>query len=279
MPSVSTFAVGARGYTYGAANLAASIKHFSPGVRVVLYTDGKNLRYLKPHHVASFDDIVTLGEDEYMTEGRLDPGKLKAGISGILVEQETVFVDADSIAVAPIEDELVRLQNDGRDFVCQVIPTYLPWASAQDIRQKIGDESAPIYGVQTSWFFIRKGPLGSLVKELCDARAWDRGELRHRWGSSLPDELLYTHACALMKHDPTGAELMLFGNKVDTGTLTETCNKYKFITLYGNGGSKPHVRGIYLDMYDVILRRAYMARRAEHIYKYNYILADKYLTK
>lgn len=277
MPSVSVFAVGKRGYTYGAANLSASIAHYAPDVKVNLYTDGVNLRYLKPEHIASFASIVALNEADYTTEGRLDPGKLKCRIADLITEKETVYIDADSIAVKDIRPFLRALKADGRDYICECIDTYLPWASEAKVKAKVGNPKAYIPPVQTSWAFIRKSGFFETVRRVSDAGYWSLSELDHKWGKSLPDELVYTTACAMEGRNPSWRNEMLFGNKIVAKNIAEVREQFSFMTLYGNGAGRPHVRGIYIDMYDRVLHDVFKAKLMNHSFKSNYILTDKYL--
>lgn len=277
MPSVSVFAVGARGYTFGAANLAASIAHYAPDVRIVLYTDDENTHRLKPQHRELFASIVKIGSEHYKTDGKLDPGKLKCRLADLVEDEETVYIDADSIAVKDIRPLLKALQADGRDYITEVIDGYLPWASAEKVRAKVGDKSAEVHPIQTSWAFIRKCEFFKTVRHISDAGYWSLSELDHKWGKSLPDELVYTTACAMEGRNPSWRNEMLFGNKVVAETLAEVQDKFTLMTLYGNGAGRPHVRGIYIDMYDRLLLKVFQAKGMNHSFKSNYILSDKYL--
>lgn len=277
MPSVSVFAVGARGYTFGAANLSASIAHYAPDVKVNLYTDGAFLKHLKPEHVASFHSITTIPEEHYLTEGKLDPGKMKCRIADIIKDKETVYIDADSIAVKDIRPLLRALKADGRDYITECIDTYLPWASEAKIRAKVGNPKAYVPPIQSSWAFIRKSDFFQTVRHVSDAGYWSLSELDHRWGKSLPDELVYTTACAMEGRNPSWRNEMLFGNKIVAKNIAEVREQFSFMTLYGNGAGRPHVRGIYIDMYDRVLHEVFKAKLMNHSFKSNYILTDKYL--
>ena len=277
MPSVSVFAVGKRGYTYGAANLSASIAHYAPDVKVNLYTDGVNLKYLKPQHVDSFASITTLDPSDYTTGDKLDPGKLKCRIADLITDGETMYVDADSIAVKDIRPMLKALQADGRDYITEVIPNYLPWASEAKVQAKVGKPNAQVHPIQSSWAFIRKSKFYQTVRHVSDAGMWSLSELDHKWGKSLPDELVYTTACAMEGRNPSWRNEMLFGNKIVAKNIAEVRDQFTFMTLYGNGGGRPHVRGIYIDMYDRLLHDVFKAKLMNHSFKSNYILNDKYL--
>jgi hypothetical protein len=277
MPSVSVFAIGAKGYTLGAANLAASIAHHAPDVRVKLYTDGNSLKHLKQQHLDLFHTITTIGNEHYMTDGRIDPGKMKCRIADLVQDDETVYIDADSIAVKDIRPFLLALASDGRDYITECIEGYLPWASAEKVRAKLGMDDARIMPIQSSWAFIRKCDFFDTVRRMCDEQLWKREELDHKWGRSLPDELIYTSACAARNVDPGWRNEMLFGNKIVATTIDEVCEKFTMMTLYGNGIGRPHVRDIYITMYDRILHDVFKARLMNHYFKSNYILHDKYL--
>jgi hypothetical protein len=277
MPSVSVFAVGARGYTFGAANLAASIAHYAPDVKVNLYTDGHFLHHLKPQHTALFASIVTIGPEHYTTAGKLDPGKMKCRIADLIMDDETMYVDADSIVVKDIRPLLRALQEDGREYITECLETYLPWASEAKVRAKIGKPDAVIPPIQSSWAFIRKHKFFSRVREVSDAGFWALSELDSKWGKSMPDELIYTTACAMEGRNPSWRNEMLFGNKLGPDTVAKVREQYTMMTLYGNGGGRPHVRPMYIDIYDRVLHEVFKAKLMNHSFKSNYILTDKYL--
>lgn len=280
MPSVSIFAFGKRGYTFGAANLAASIRHYAD-VRVKLYTDGAFLDHLKPHLRLQFDKIIDLDEAVFTTDERLDPGKCKTRIYDLIEDDETLYIDADSIAVKDITPLLRQLQADGRFYITECIDGYLPWASEKKVRKKLNDDTAKVHPIQSSWAFIRKCPEAdkffARVKTIFDAEVWTREELDHKWGKSIPDELVYTTACAMEGVDPSWDNVMLFGNKISAQTIDEVKERFYFLTLYGNGGGRPHTRSIYLSMYDGIMHRLLRPAGHNHALKSNLVLADKYL--
>ena len=274
---MSIFAVGKRGYTFGAANLAASIKHHAPDVVVDLYTDGAALKHLKPQHTDLFSSIVLIDEHNYTTLGKLDPGKLKCRVAGLILGESSLFVDADSIAVKDIRPLLRALRDDGRDFIVEVLDGYNPWVSPDKVRTKVGNLNAKVLPIQSSWFFLRKGEFFDKVRELSDSGYWKIADLDHKWGKSIPDELILSTACALMENDPSWRGEMLFGNKITAKTIDEVREQFSFITLYGNGVGRPHVRDIYIGMYDRTLHDIYKAKMMNHSFKSSYILADKYL--
>ena len=51
-------AFGKRGYAYAAYNLAFSLKHFSPALKITILTDGNIFTHLNPSEQKIFDKIL-----------------------------------------------------------------------------------------------------------------------------------------------------------------------------------------------------------------------------
>lgn len=275
-PRIAILAFGRRGYLYGSANLALSIKsHGAAHVRLLV--DQTLLKYLPDFHRALFDEVEVLPEAHYMTGNLLDPGKCKAHIGEILGDGEWLYVDADTLCLGSIQKLWDGLRSDGRDFICEVIDDYTPWATPEKIRAKVGSDGASIYGVQTSWMFVRGGSaVVGAVRDMHDAGTWRRTELDHQWGRSMPDELLYSTACAKLGLNPTGPRVTFYGK--DAGhTLRDIQEQFLFLSLYGNGRGRTLVRKEYIQWYDPIMAEGYARAGGVHMFKVDHVQRDKYL--
>lgn len=288
LPEVRIFAFGRKGYAFAAANLAASIKRWSPNVKVILHAQKDLLAHYREHHFDYFAGIVEMNPRDYTTFGRLDPGRLKSRLYDHLPIGEHLYLDADCIAVKDIVPLLRALQEDQRSYIAEVISRgrstdkleYCPWASPEKQGKKL-PEDAIIYGLQTSWAFIRKvpndGAFFSEVKTTHDRR-WTLSELDNKWGDSMPDELVYGFTCSKLGHDPSWPRnVMFYGNKLTATTLDEIRAGYSFMTQYGRIGKGGSVRPHYLDMYDKELVRIFNYFGEKHIFKLDYIAVDKYV--
>ena len=290
LPDVHIFAFGRKGYAFAAANLAASIKRWSPSVRVILHAETIHLDHWREHHRTYFDAIEELEPRFYTNIGRLDPGRLKSRLYDILPEGEHLYLDADCMAVKDLRPLLSKLSTDPRPYIAEVVARgtakdaieYCPWASPAKQAAKL-PEGATIYGLQTSWAFIRKTvegaerPFFDKVKTNHD-RAFLPSELDNRWGDCIPDELSYGFTCSEMGIDPGGdRSVMFYGNKLTLDTLDAIRSDYFLMTQYGRIGKGGSVRPQYLDMYDKEMTRVFEHFGERHIFKLDMIAVDKWV--
>lgn len=288
-PDIRIFAFGRKGYAFAAANLAASIKRWSPEVKIILHAESRWLDHYRDHHRDYFDGIIELQEKDYTSIGRLDPGRLKSRLYDHLPAGDHLYLDADCLCLKDIKPLLVALQKDGRNYIAEVVSKgtaesgqieYCPWASPAKQGQKLPAGSI-VYGLQTSWAFIRKvpddGAFFARVKHNHD-RTWRKEELDHKWGDSMPDELVYGFTCSELGHDPSWPrEVMFYGNKLIADTIDDIRFTSYFMTQYGRIGRGGSVRPHYLDMYDKEMVRIFNYFGQKHIFHLNMIGPDKYV--
>jgi len=280
-------AFGKRGYGFGAANLAATIRHHTPQSHILLIADPQCLSQLQPFHRGLFTEISVLPADRWMTGAIPDPGKAKCHLRELLPSGPWMFIDADSIVLGDIVPMWNDLLASGKVFACETLgsgpPTkeieYTPWASPAAIAQRAGKDGATVYGINTSWMFMADaGPFFARVAEMFDGQLWRRDELIHKWGKSMPDELIYSTACTEMGVDPSWPRSVFFGVDYSEKRLSDIADKYAMLTLYGNGrGPRTYVKRRYIDMVDPYLAKVYKALGASHIFKVQMVLNDKYL--
>jgi len=280
-------AFGKRGYGFGAANLAATIRHHTPQSHILLIADPQCLSQLQPFHRGLFTEISVLPADRWMTGAIPDPGKAKCHLRELLPSGPWMFIDADSIVLGDIVPMWNDLLASGKVFACETLgsgpPTkeieYTPWASPAAIAQRAGKDGATVYGINTSWMFMADaGPFFARVAEIFDGQLWRRDELIHKWGKSMPDELIYSTACTEMGVDPSWPRSVFFGVDYSEKRLSDIADKYAMLTLYGNGrGPRTYVKRRYIDMVDPYLAKVYKALGANHIFKAQMVLNDKYL--
>lgn len=286
-PRVALLAFGKRGYAFGAANLAASIRYYTPKATIHLLSEPGCLKQLESFHRALFNEIAVMPVEVWQTSGKVDPGKAKCRLRSLLPDGPWLFIDADSVVLQDITPFWNDLISSGKDFACEVIDSgppskaidYSPWASPQAIAEKAGRDGATVYGINTTWIFLRApGVFFDRVQEHYDAGTWNRNELLKTWGHSMPDELIYATTCTELDIDPNMGRRVFFGVDYSESSIRDIASKFQILTLYGNGrGPRTFVKRRYIDMVDPLLRRVYELLGHRHIYKVQYILNDKYL--
>ena len=277
-------AFGKRGYGFGAANLAASLRYHRPDIHIHLLTEPGCVKQLTDFHRGLFTEIELIPVEAWQTGGKTDPGKAKCHLRKMLPEGPWLFVDADSIALQDITPLWEDLLSSGVQFATEVIGEgvtnveYTPWAKPEDIARKVGKDGATVYGINTSWMFLGEGPFFDRVAHHFDALTWKRSELVKTWGTSMPDELIYSTTCTELGVDPEFGRRVFFGVDNSETRLSDIASKFEFITLYGNGrGTKTQVKRRYIDMIDPYLQRVYKHLGSVHILKVQQVLNDKYL--
>jgi len=286
------FAFGKKGYLRMAHNLAYSIRHFNPEIDITLF-ESEGISGITTQERRVFTRIVTIPTEAHTTDGRNDPAKVKAKIYhyGATLYEHFLYLDVDAVALTDPEPLLDHCIKSGKGYLTEVMGKgtrnemvhYSHWATNETIWRHFNlTETATLYGIQSSWaYFSRTGG-----KELGDTalREYNRGfplaALKERWGGTLPDELLYQGATAMLGIDPTltgfHMEPMFFGNKVGT-PVADIKSKCVLLSVYGNGGTTTMTKLSYIEMYDNLMRDYKKARGERHEYKLKaYCMEDKH---
>jgi hypothetical protein len=257
--TITLLAFGRRGYGLAAANLVDSLRHYGyTGTITVFTTD--HLRTMIPEGV----DVRTIQDT--------DPGILKLLLPD-MITGPTLYIDADSIAIGAVTPLVEALTADGRDFITSVQGVgnattphikYFQWALSSVVAAKEGfANDAPLYGIQSSWMFMRPGPALWAIAEraLASYQTWTRKDLKHAWGGSKPDELFWGIGCTATGHDPSwDGEPMWFGSGVtDYQTIKE---KHVLLTIPGQRQSMA-LRA--LRYYDSEVKR-YSGHKSDYIF-------------
>jgi len=286
------FAFGKKGYLRMAHNLAYSIRHFNPTINITLFaSDG--IKGIQPNEWDVFSRIITIPTEAHTTNGKNDPAKVKAKIYhyGATLYEHFLYLDVDAVALTDPEPLLDHCIKSGKGYLTEVMGKggrnetvhYSHWATNETIWRHFNlTDTATLYGIQSSWaYFSRTGG-----KELGDTvlseyqRGFPLAALKERWGGTLPDELLYQGATAMLGIDPTltgfDREPMFFGNK--TGTpVADIKSKCVLLSVYGNGGTMSMTKIPYTELYDNLMRDYKKAKGQRHEYKLKaYCMEDKH---
>lgn len=282
---IHILAFGAKGYTYAACNLAASLRYFTPDVHITVHV-GRGTE-IPATHAHLFDTITGIAIPPDKRE-QPDPGYAKANLCDELPDGKSLYIDADSIALKDITPLLIELDKLEKPFAMQVIgigtkdapPGYFDWVKPARMSQKYSlSDSANLYGVQSSWMFFEK-PRCQSFTDLASAclEDWVLPELKGRWGFCVPDELAYSAACSVMQYDPSGPEgAICFGSKNMHDSVQQLRDEFHLLSIYGQGIGTPKVRPFYLDAYDRVLHEVYKGLDMDHLWKWPLVMRDKYV--
>jgi len=262
-------AFGKRGYGLMAHNLAFSIRHNSPKVKIGLWIDAELYKTLPDKSL--FDDIRILEESQYRdSKGNVDPAIAKAQIYrlGCQMSDRFLFLDVDGLCINDLEPFLKRLE--GLTIATEVLGqgskddtiNYSVWASNETIWEHFGlNEDATLCGIQSSWAYFEKSDIGDLMQEWLDyfmAVGVPYYKLLMQWGGTIPDELLYQAVYAKLGIIPRlpneAMKPIFFGHGKAKQTEEEVLSDYYILSIYGNGSGRTLVKPKFIKLYDKQLK-------------------------
>lgn len=263
---VLLIAFGKPSYAYFAYNMAVSIKHHSPDVRVCLASDGVE-KYLRPEQLKVFDHI------KHFTPVR-DAGHNKLRMFELSPFDHTLFLDVDGCAVADVAKLIDTYIEDGRPVIGDVVGSgglrdnieYQFWTRNYSLWGWFGlPYSAKVQTLQTSSMYFDKS---AKSKEFFDTaqrfKNFPHQLLVNHWGGATPDELIFTGAAAR-----TGLDLkhtqrpVFFGHKhyreVTDSNISE---KHYVLSMYGNARL---VKLRFREMYDRKMKKYSQSAYSSHL--------------
>lgn len=272
---------GKRGYGFAAYNLAVSLKYHSPSIPITLIAHPETMAQVPDRSV--FDDIIW---DENFVN---DPGRFKVGIYNKLPYDYNLYLDVDAFCFRPIDRLFDRLIAEGGHYYTfintvydQYAPNALPqmlWAWKDDIWAHYGLSDHKLPATQSSIQFIKKCPESEdlfRTIEQCFDNPIPLERLRDRWGGTQPDELYLNVALALKGIAPhIGTDVMWFGNNASQKPAILK-SQYYFLSFFG---SRSKIRPMFWSHYDSELIKMCASRGGRHVFKQNYIKADKHANK
>ena len=277
---------GKRGYGLMAHNLAFSIKHHNPNIKIGLWVD--SWLHSQLPNKSLFDDIRILQESDYKDDkGKIDPAKAKTQLYrfGTAMSDKFLYLDVDGLCLSDLQPLLDSL--DGLQIATEVIATggksdkieYSIWSTNENIWKFFElEDNAKLCAIQSSWAYFEKSEVGDRMQAWLDyymAVGVPRWMLTQIWGGTLPDELLYQGVYAKLGIVPSyDGKVVFFGNSRAKETKEEVIEKYKVLSLYGNGGQTTRTLTVakWLKLHDTLLKE-YGARL---IYKAREVMEDKH---
>ncbi len=276
---VTLLAFGRRGYAAAAANMIASLRHHGYAGPINLHV-GRALRPMVDEWISDSDCTKFELADEYAN----DPGWCKVNLCNIFNGKDTLYLDVDGICLKDITPLVEKLRADGRCYLTSVIGKgvpgsaigYFEWATPQKVVEMHDLASdAVLYGIQSSWAYFKRGSfLETLSEQVLGAwNKWTIKDLKNTWGKGKPDELFYSIACTLMKHDPSFEHAVFFGEGFDP--LPVIREKFYVLSLYGVGRGRGSVPVRYVQCYEAECRTIELSGRFV-MRKVDEIRRDKY---
>jgi predicted GH43/DUF377 family glycosyl hydrolase len=276
-----------RGYPFAAHNLAVTIKHFNPDIKVAIYHD-HTINHLHAADKEIFDVLIPMMDSDKIYQGNFSPAHLKLSLYDKLPFDETLILDADNLAIADIGRIFDELSKEGGYYYTHVKELYqydgereiqgMDWAYADDIYNHFKlKRSVTLPCTNSSFQYVRKC---KEAKELFEQallnleNAIPLDKLKHNWGGGQPDELYINVAMA--QKGITGKaenEYMHLCNVVDRRPMFEMA---KTIPLLSYLGGKNFCRPTYTEYYDKLMIDICNKHGKSHRYRWTYIEADKY---
>lgn len=280
-------AFGKRGYAFAAYNMAFSIKHFNPSVKVAVLHDKNFLTFLsKKEHYNVFDKLIEIPEITKYTNGELDPCKIKLSMYDLLPFDINLYLDVDGVALQDVSPVIEELTKKGGYYYTHIFGSRtleqgnqnddMVWAWMNDVWDHFKlDKDARLPSTNSSIQFIRKG---EKAKMLFDQMVYEYKtplppeRLRLKWGGGQPDELYLNVALAKLGWDECDHYVFL-GNQISNLTLEKIQDRYYILSIFGGRG---FTRECYMEWYDRLLFKYHNQQGTEHYYKRVYIVNDKH---
>jgi len=269
-----------------AHNLAFSIKHHNPNIKVGLWIDDALCKQLPDRSL--FDDIRILNESDYRDDkGKIDPAKAKTQIYrlGSQMADKFLYLDVDGICLGDLQPLFDSL--NGLQIATEVIAKggksdkieYSIWSTNDNIWKFFElPDSATLCAIQSSWAYFEKCEMTDRMQAWLDYYmevGIPRWMLSQIWGGTLPDELVYQGVYAKLGIIPNyDGRVVFFGNSRAKETAEEVRVKYKVLSLYGNGGNTTRTLTVekWLNMHDSLLKEY----GAKPLFKAREVMQDKH---
>lgn len=275
-------AFGKRGYGLMAHNLALSLRAKSD-VPIHLYITDELRQYID---ASMFASINRLTDEDYKVRGRVEPAKVKSRIYELgrkIGLEKFLYLDVDGLCLNPIDfDELegttIATEIIGKGTKSESI-NYSIWASNEDIWREFNlKEDAILCGIQSSWMYFEKSQVCDKMQEYLNyymTKGLPRSMVSNLWGGAIPDELLYQGVFAKMGIVPNTVKGMIFfGHKKALDTPADVAEKYRILSLYGNGDGNTLTRPKWFKLYDSELRKL-----GGHYYPHDKVMRDKHVNR
>jgi hypothetical protein len=300
---VVLFAFGKAGYYQAAYNLAYSIKHYSPSVKIALFVDDIKKCNSATYDINSYvDSINEIENSDLYVEGKFDPAMLKVSIYKYLPFKNNLYLDVDAVCLKDIQPLIDDLVSTKRHYISHCVGYHtidlgrdipsMQWAWADDIWSHFKLESDSILpAINSSLQFIKvckeSKDLFGVLRILYTTNQLPTKRLRMKWGNGQPDELYMNVALAMTKYDPSYKnDGIVGGGKSETGfihfanvrglTFEEVVDNFYFQSYFGG---RNFTSRFYTEWLERLLKVMMKKNNKSHQFTIDRIIGQKYVNK
>lgn len=299
---VVLFAFGKVGYYHAAYNLAYSIKHYSPSVKIALYVDDIKKCTNSTGDINKYvDSLNQIEHSDLYVDGKFDPAMLKVSLYKYLPFKNNLYLDVDAICLKDIQPLIDDLVSTKRHYISHCVGYHtidlgrdipsMQWAWANDIWEHFKLESDSILpAINSSLQFIKvcneSKNLFEVLRTLYTTNQLPTNRLRMKWGGGQPDELYMNVALAMTSYDPSYKNDGIVGSGTsETGfihfasvrglSFKEVTDNYYFQSYYGG---RNFTSRFYTEWLDRLMKVMMRNQNKIHQFHIDRIIGQKYVT-
>lgn len=199
LEGVVLFAFGKVGYYHAAYNLAYSIKHYSPNVKIALYVDDINKCTTSTGDIIKYvDSLNQIEHSDLYVDGKFDPAMLKVSLYKYLPYKHNLYLDVDAVCLKDIQPLIDELIGTKRHYISHCVGYHtidlgrgipsMQWAWADDIWQHFKlEQDAILPAINSSIQYIKKcqesKELYTVLNLLYNHNQLPTNRLRMKWGN------------------------------------------------------------------------------------------------
>jgi hypothetical protein len=300
---VVLFAFGKVGYYQAAYNLAYSIKHHSPNVKIALFVDDIGKCNGATGDINNYvDSLNKIEHTDLYVDGKFDPAMLKVSLYKYLPFKYNLYLDVDAVCLKDIQPLIDDLVSTKRHYIShcvgyhtidlgRAIPS-MQWAWADDIWEHFKlDNDSILPAINSSLQFIKvcneSKNLFGVLRILYTTNQLPTNRLRMKWGNGQPDELYMNVALAMTQYDPSYKNDGIVGSGTsETGfihfasvrglSFQEVTDNYYFQSYYGG---RNFTSRFYTEWLDRLLKVIMRKENKIHQFHIDRIIGQKYVNK
>jgi len=300
---VVLFAFGKAGYYQAAYNLAYSIKHYSPSVKIALFVDDITKCNNATGDINKYvDSISEIEHSDLYVDSKFDPAMLKVSLYKYLPFKNNLYLDVDAICLKDIQPLIDDLVSTKRHYISHCVGYHtidlgrgipsMQWAWADDIWShfKLSND-AILPAINSSLQFIKvcneSNNLFGMLRILYTTNQLPTEKLRMKWGNGQPDELYMNVALAMTQYDPSYKnDGIVGGGTSETGfihfasvrglSFQEVTDNYYFQSYYGG---RNFTSRFYTEWLDRLLKVIMKSEKKIHQFHIDRIIGQKYVNK